>query len=466
MKRYHLFVLFFIVGLLFSCKENNTNLGNSVKPESDSVFVCTDTFHLQTANYFVDSIYLQNDTFLLGEIYNRLYGTTKADLLFQVAPPINYRFPTQNSDSIQDAEPDSVVLYMYYTSWAGSENSPLEFCLYEIDKKDMDYTTLYYSNLNIDEYVSVSDANLIGKKVMTSIDYTLPDSVLSDSTYIPYIRYKLDKTYADRLFNLDAKAYESIDAFQKYFKGFYITTDYGSSTMLHLIQIDLRLYYHYTRIYNIDGEEKSDRVSTWVNYSVNKEVRQINRIAHPDKSVVKTTLNAIDSLNFLKSPAGIYTDITIPIGKISTRIKEKITNKYLSINEASLVFELVEETDVESKLSRPEFLLLLKKDLLESYFIDKGLPTSLDSTAVIGYYDSASKTYSFDMAYLLKVYLNDDSSETDVLNMVVLPIDAISSSDDSYITSVVSLFKLSGISIRSGANKYSPLRLKLLYSGF
>jgi len=465
MKINQLLIVSFFVVTFSSCKDNDTNLGNSIKPEHDSIFVCTDTFHLSTSNYFVDSIFLQNDTFLLGEIYNQLYGTTKADLLFQIAPPLNYKFPTQNSESIKDATADSLVLYMYYNSWSGSKNSPLEFCLYEIDKKNIDYTTLYYSNLNIDEYIS-SDALPIGKKVLTSIDYSQPDSVLADSTYIPYIKYKLDKSYAERFFNLDEKFYESIDTFQNKFKGFYITTDYGSSTMLHLAQIDLRLYYHYTRVYNIDGEEKSDVVSTWVNYAVNKDVRQINRIVHTDSEEVKANLNAIDSLNFIKSPAGIYTNVTIPIGKMATKIKDKISDNHLSINQALLELEIVEETNASMDLKNPEYLLLLKKDLLTDYFINKGLPTSADSTAIIGYYDNSAKTYSFDMAYLLNRYLRNNSSETEILEMVILPIDAISSDDGSYITSVTSLFKLSGISLRSGTNEFSPLRLKLLYSGF
>ena len=463
MKRI-LFILFCVV-VLVSCKNNDTNLGGSIKPESDSIFVCTDTFHLQTSNFFVDSIFLQNDTFLLGEIYNQRYGTTKADLLFQIAPPVNYKFPTQDSDSIKGAAVDSLVLYMYYKSWSGSEKSPLEFCLYEIDKKAIDYTTLYFSNINIDEYVS-PDATPIGKKVLTSIDYSLPDSVLADSTFIPYIKYKLDISYAERFFNLDEKAYESVDAFQEKFKGFYITTDYGSSTMLHLAQIDLRLYYHYTRVYRIDGEEKTDNVSTWVNYSVNKEVRQINRIVHTDTADVKANLNTIDSLNLIKSPAGIYTNVKIPIGKMKSSINEKIKNNHLAINQALLNLEVVEDTDPSLKLDKPEFLLLLKKDLLVDYFIDKGLPTSVDTIAVIGYYDNSSKTYSFDMAYLLNSYFKKDLSETDMLDMVILPIDAISSTDATYITSVKSLFKLSGISVRSGTNSFSPLRLNLLYTGF
>ncbi len=453
--------------LLASCKESS--LGNSIMPESDSILVCKDTFHLQTSNFFVDSIFLQNDTFLLGEIYNQRYGTTKADLFFQIAPPVNYRFPTSDSDSIKDAQPDSLVLYMYYRSWDGAKNSPLEFCLYEIDKKTIDYTGVYYSNLKVDDYTTVSDENLIGKKVMTSIDFSQPDSVLADTTKVPYIKYKLDKSYAERFFNLDASAYESVEAFQNKFKGFYVTTDYGSSTMLHLSQIDMRLYYHYTRIYSIDNEVNTDTVSTWVNYSANKEVRQLNRIEHPNRADVITNLNGIDSLNFLKSPAGIYTNVTIPVGKMLSTIESKIGDKHLSINNATLNLEIVKDESTALNLAKPEYLLLLRKDMLANYFIDKGLPTSIDSTAVIGYFDEKSDAYSFDLAYLLNVYLNQKKeyvSETTTLDMVILPIDAISSNNDSYITSVSSLFKLSGIAVRSGTNTYSPMRIKLLYSGF
>ncbi len=464
-------ILLACIGLILfaSCKDNDSSLGSSVMPEDDSITVCVDTFHLQTSDFFVDSIFLQNDTFLLGEIYNQRFGTTKADLFFQVAPPVNYRFPTTNSDSIRDAQPDSLVLYMYYYTWDGAKNSPLEFCLYEIDKKTIDYTGVYYSNLKVDDYTTVSDANLIGKKVMTSIDFSQPDSILEDSTYVPYIKYTLEKKYAEQFFNLDPSAYASVEAFQNEFKGFYITTDYGSSTMLHLSQIDMRLYYHYTRIYAIDNEVNTDTVTTWVNYSANNEVRQLNRIEHTNRTDVIANLSTIDSLNFLKSPAGIYTNVAIPVGKMLSTIESKIGDKHLSINNATLDLEIVKDESAAMNLAKPEYLLLLRRELLADYFLDKGLPTSIDSTAVIGYLDDETDCYSFDLAYLLNVYLNQKKetiTEDKVLDMVVLPIDAISSSSEGYITSVSSLFKLSGIAVRSGTNTFSPMRIKLRYSGF
>lgn len=466
------------MALLVACKDNNANLGNTIKPRGDSIYVCTDTFHLQTSNYFVDSAFLQNDTLLLGEVYSQAYGSTKADILFQVAPPINYQFPKTDTESIKEATPDSMVMYIYYHTWYGSGNSPLEFCLYEVDKKSIDYSAPYFSNIDIDEYVTVSDANLVGKKVMTPVNYSLPDSVLSDTTYIPSIRYHLGKQYAEHIFNLPQEAFASIEAFQEHFKGFYLTTDYGSSTMLHLAQIDFRLYYHYIRTYQLDGEQHTDTVSTWVNFPVNGEVRQLNRIVHDDIANVKANLNAIDSLCFIKSPCGIYTDVTIPIGKILSRVDNTIsTSKMLSINSAEFKLEIVNDNAVASQLGCPEYLLLVNKTNLTDYFVNKYVPTSMDTTAVIGYYDEKTSSYNFDIAYLLNAKLKQRNllaqqsdatpilSESDVLNMVALPIDA-QLSNNTYITAVEPLFKVTGFAIRSGKNSLSPAKINIIYSGF
>ncbi len=458
------FLLGFVLTLLcfVACEDNNKNIGNAVKPVSDEVFIATDSFIIASSSDTISSVFLQNDTLLLGQIYHPFYGTTKAEILAQIAPPLNYTFPPAEQNPVAD----SLLLFIYYKTWYGVSNAPIEISVYDLNgDKTIDYSSAYFSNIKVENY-SKKDV-LMGKTIMTSIDKSLADSVLNDSSYTPSVRYKLDYTYAQKLLNLPKSSYENEKEFLNEFKGLYITPTFGTSTMLNISKIDLRLFYHYTRRYTIDGEEKEETVSTWVNFPANKEVRQLNSIALPQKKEIKEKIN-VDSLNFIATPASIYTKITLPIQEISDKITQKLNGRTLSLNRAVLNLETVNygaTSDIQMPVSSA--MLMVREDFAENYFRDNNIPLTNDTIAVIGYYNSSTETYDFDMSYFTKQYITKDVP-TKELNMMLVPIEVkLSYVDDaSYLTGVTSLFKVSGVAIRSGQHPTSPMKLKITYSGF
>lgn len=464
MKKTHfLFYIVFVLLCLTACEDNNENLGNAVKPNEDEIFVSVDTFSLSSSNLFIDSVYLQNDTLLLGQMYHPFYGTTKAEILAQVAPPLNYAYPSPEQNPVAD----SLLLFMYYKTWYGASNSPLEISLFELDKeKTIDYSMAYFSDINPEEYSS--KGTLMGQAIMTSIDKSVADSVLNDTSYMPSVRYKLKDTYAQKLLTLPKSAYESEEAFLNEFKGFYIASTFGSSTMLNISKIDLRLFYHYTRRYEIGGEEKTEIVSSWVNFPANKEVRQLNSISLPQKEEFKSKINAIDSLNFIATPANVYTKVTFPMRAISEKINQKLNGKTLSLNRATLNLETVnygETSDIQMPV--PSAMLLVREDFKDTYFRENNIPRTNDTIAVIGYYNSSTEEYDFDMSFFTKKYI-DKNNPIEELDMVLIPIEVKLSYVDntSYLTGVTPLFKTSGVAIRSGNHPTSPIKLEVTYSGF
>ena len=147
MKKYFIYVIIAATAIVTSCK-NDESVGITIQPQEDEIIVDSDTFIIESENYYVPAISAQADSMILGEFYNETYGTTKAELLVQIAPPIDYRFPEDK----YKPEPDSLVLMMYYNSWVGSAYAPLEFSIYEINKQPIDYNTQYLSNLNIGDF--------------------------------------------------------------------------------------------------------------------------------------------------------------------------------------------------------------------------------------------------------------------------------------------------------------------------
>ena len=154
MKRAYKLVLFAVLALVVSSCNDTEQLGLLLQPEGDKIALRMDTFTVETQNAYVDAISAQCDTssMALGEFYDAKYGSTKAELLVQLAPPVGYKFAP---DSLNPT-PDSLVLYMYYDSWFGSKTSPLELSIYELNKQPLVYDQTYYSNLNVADFTDQS----------------------------------------------------------------------------------------------------------------------------------------------------------------------------------------------------------------------------------------------------------------------------------------------------------------------
>jgi hypothetical protein len=432
-------------------------VGITIQPQEDEIIVASDTFIIESENYYVPAISAQADSMILGEFYSAKYGTTKAELLLQIAPPIDYKFPEEK----YKPTPDSLILMMYYNSWMGSSYAPLEFSIYEINKQTIDYNTQYLSNLNIADFTD--STILMGKRLMTSIDLSRADSLNEDTAVTPYVKYKFDQIQLERFFNMPQEVYQSEDAFLDEFKGLYITTRYGSSTMICFNEITMHLYYHYT--YQKNG--KDTIVNTTIIYPSNKEVRQLNKFTHPN---IEQIAICDDSINYIKSAAGIYPKIRIPIGEMSKKIYSTIGNKQLNINAAEIIIENIEYDKSDVYMSKPYYLLALTTEQFDDFIKYNTIPTATDTTAVIANYSHLTDSYKLDLAYFITKYLRNKTVEdNDAIEMILMPViveTASASIGTTSVTAIKPLTQLAATTIRSGKNEKSPMRIKILYNGF
>jgi hypothetical protein len=108
-------------------------------------------------------------------------------------------------------------------------------------------------------------------------------------------------------------------------------------------QIDLYYYYHYTYVRKAsDGSDSTVTVNNVITFPANAEVRQVNRIQHPDRNEV---VQSRAEVNYVASPANINTRISLPFDKIAKQMKTSINNKYLSVNSALLKVEVTEQDE-------------------------------------------------------------------------------------------------------------------------
>lgn len=437
----------------FGCTDTKQT-GLVVQPEGDQIVVFTDTFAVESSESYDNVISAQCDTatMALGEFYSERFGSTKAELLVQLAPPVGYQFPP---DSLQP-QADSLVLYMYYNSYFGSKTAPLEISIYEIDKQAIAYNQIYYSDLDVADFTD--ESILMGRRVITSVDQTLPDSVLDDDDYVPSFRYKFSDEQLNRFFSMPTAAYQSREAFVDEFKGMYITTKYGASTILYFNQIMLKLFYHY----NVHRDGRDTILNTSIIFPANSEVRQLNRFEHG--RFVADSL-ADDSLLLVKSPAGIYPRVQIPVGKMWDSVSKNIGDRLYNVNSAVLEAEVAAQDEGDLALPMPTALLLLRESQLEKFATDEFVPQNTDSMGVVAIYDSENDRYQFDLAYLMTHDVRYKYEIDDVETFAIVPCKVTYSSSGS-IAAVKPLRQLSGLSLRSARNTVSPLRIKMIYNGF
>ncbi len=443
------FILLTLVAIFFfSCADDLTNVGVSIQPGSDEISVNADTFHVVTENVYVDSIYTRQDSFLLGTFYNNKYGSTTADILAQVECPVGYKFPS-------NAVADSAIVYMYYTTWFGDDLSPMDVSIYEMNVNTFKYSEPYYSNLNVANYCDKS--KLLSHRLFTA-------SGVSTAT-TKAVKFPLPKTFVDRL-SKDS-LFMSSDNFLKSFGGFYITSSYGSSAILNVSRILMQYYYHHT----ISKNGKDTTIVTAVPFPANEWVRQVNRYVHEDRSE-KAKLRDTINYNYVSSPANLETRIKIPLARMNDSIYSKLANKKLSMNSALLKVEVAEIDDSSLPVPLTSYLLLIKESAMKRFFENNELPN--DTCAILGKYnavlnDSTNEYdyyYSFNTAKLVANEIKNKSYLTnEYLNMRLIPV-RVTIDSNSSVTEVKHQFLFTGVTLKSGSNQESPMKINAVFSGF
>ena len=470
-----LFACTLFLGVILSgCKDDVVTAGSSLLDDNDKIIVCSDTFSLSSNLAPCGSIITAPDSFLLGEITTD-YGTVRAEILTQLACPVGFQYP-------ETAEVDSVCLFFYYRDWVGSNSTPMAVNVYEIDRSVMEYNLTYTSDINIADYCSMVDSTLLVSRQPLIVAGSKADSVYNSSTgtYLPMVRCRISDDFARRFFSM--QTYTSQDSFNKFFKGLYITPTFGSATMLHITDVSMAVYYHFS--YNRGGQDTT--VTDMKGYYANAEVRGLNRIEYRDKETLVENLLADSAhYSYVIAPAGVYTRMQFPMVQIEETIMQSLiykdTVKRPYVNLAQLQVDVLNVyegtgTDISRNdwLQPADYMLLIKEESVDRFFRKKELPS--DTVAILSSLstgvDSLGNTiyyYSYDLNTLLTNQIRQIQNP-DTLNMLLVPVTVETTTNASYgttsVTSVRQSQVMSATKIRSAQNADSPLSLKVVYSGF
>lgn len=455
-----------VIAALFSSCEDISDIGVVVQPDQDKLTVKTDSFFLATSTVFVDSVYSESKKIALGSYSDPIYGTFNADFLAEFRYIKDYSFPENLVDS-------SLYLVMYYKTFFGDSLSVQEATAYRMTNEVLDFETNYYSNLDLAPYCDKSE--ILGKVSYTAYDNTINDSVRTADDFYNAVRIPLP---ADMLHDFIAKSdlYDSQQNFLSYLKGIYVTNRYGQGVVLNIDSVNIELPYTYLP----DLTKPDSILSGTLILPSNKETTQVNRIQHPNN--LQTEISLSDDYEYVSSPAGLFTKLTVPFDRIYERIvvPQQIANDTnyvdLNINNVTLIVKPFTDNSYSGEMSEPPALLMIGESDVTSFFAQSLYPAS-GITALIGLYDEVTDRYIFnDMSGLVKNVLDQKQHAAQVSEEGGTPV-------ENYLYDDLLLIPISGVTdisgtdatirhqfvpyatrLKSGTNDSSPMRLSITYT--
>lgn len=353
----------YILTLLFcliACDDNTGTLGNSITPEADSIHIKTNTYYAKSHSIAVDSVLGKTGKVYLGRFTDPETGTMfEADFLaqFNCAEGGNV-FPP--ADSIKGDSAIRVELRLFFTSFFGDSTNTMIAEVYELEET-LKEGKKYYTNINPTLFYDSTSLPL-ASIVYTAIDYTLEDSELEDSEHYANVSIPLPTEIGNEMIKLYRSNPEFFDNATSFIEnicpGYYVKSTSGDGTVLYIDQASLNIYFS-------DMRTDSVYVTQFVG---SEEVLQTNRFSTQQVQ----QLVEEDAHTYLKTPASIFTEVTLPI--------VEMMEDGDSINSAKIIFTRYNNTnETQYQFGTPQTLLMVRKSEMNDFFEKNRLTDNVSS---------------------------------------------------------------------------------------
>jgi hypothetical protein len=443
---------------LYGCNDEMGLVGSTIQPEGDKSVVYTDTFALKASTFLMDSVYAKSSYGLLGEFYDPLFGNLKSDYICQFYAEEGFKF----RQTPIDGKIDSTHLEIYYNrgDWVGDSLAPMQLKVFPVVKQ---LERNFYTNINPQEYADMQ--NPLGQQAYTPRNLNVSDSVwnLASSDYnyyYPYIKVQMPTDLGQKFYDETLKHPETFanqQSFNAFFPGLYVTNTFGSGNIVTVNSTVLIIHYRYL------AESSSGALDSIVNtnevFTVTQEVLQLNHFSNTDFSHL---LEPNDEYTYLKTPAGVFTRLSLPVKEILAKAKGK------RINGFNLTLSAMPQEDWKYTLKPATYLLLLPEDSLTNFFKEGKMYNSVTSfTNASSPYSASTLAYSFGNISALLTHLAENDPDKEELNMVVIPVEVTLQATDAYgstvATAIDNYLRPSGVRLRKDAES---LRIQLVTSTY
>ena len=480
MKILRLLTVLVIAALTFAaCDDTTEGIGGSITNKIDNINISDSAFNVTTKSIVADSVLSRNNTGLIGKMKDPETGNyVKGDYMTQLS--VLPTFSVDTLDYIKQAnngsiEADSCYLLVSYNASYGDTIAPMKVTAYEMTKpmaEDKEYYSNYDAFKDKEGWVSENNQHW-------SSNYNLSNT--SD--------VKNFKIYLNKEYKKDGKTYKNYGSYilqtyekhPEYFKtnfkflhnvcpGFYIKNVGGTGNMAKIWNTELIFYWTRHKTINKD----STAVSIGYNrFDGTEEVLQLNKIENDTENLKKLASKDQEKCTYLKSPAGIFTEVTLPIEDIM-KGHEKDT-----LNTATISFPRLnnENEDNPYNFATPSTILMVQKDSLQSFFEKSKLADSRTSyTASYSSTGTYKNAYTFqNIANLVSAMYKNKGKGENWNKVVLVPVNVITTTQGY--TSVISKInhdmslastrlKRGVITTDSNGKETSPIQIKVIYSKF
>lgn len=475
MKILRFLTVLVIAALTFAaCDDTTEGIGSSITNDIDNINISSAVFPVATKSMVADSVLSRNNMGLIGKMKDPETGNyVKGDYMTQLGV-----LPTFSVDTvaIKQANNDSIEAYgcyllISYIANYGDTIAPMKVTAYEMTKP-MAEDQEYYSNYDAFKNGWVSESNQ-----HWSSNYNLSNT--SD--------VKNFKIYLNKKYTKDGKTYKNYGSYilqtyakhPEYFKtnykfmhnvcpGFYIKNVGGTGNMAKIWNTEL-IFQYKRQTKAKDGKDTIIVVSN--HFDGTEETLQLNKIENDTENMKK--LASQQNCTYLKSPAGIFTEVTLPIEDIM-KGHEKDT-----LNTATISFPRLnnENEDNPYNFATPSTILMVQKDSLQLFFEKSKLADSRTS-----YTTSYSSTGTYKNAYTFQnianlvsaMYKNKGKSENwDKVVLVPVSIITVTQGHTTVITKINHDMALASTRLKRGVittdsngKETSPIQIKVIYSKF
>lgn len=470
--------------ILISCDETTEGIGASLTDNVDHLEVSASLFPISSRSVAVDSVVSRNATGYLGRIRDPETGAyITGDFMTQFNMLEGYTLEKKDSITSHDDNgeiiADSCELRLFYLSYYGDSLATMKMTVHEM-AHPMTEGVIYYSDFDPIENGYVREDGLHKNHTYSLVNTSELDEKnrvrsAKEDPYVNNICIRLNDPYTDR----NGVTYNNYGTYilrtyydhPEYFKnsaqfiknvlpGFYFKMTGGLGSMAYITAPQLNIYYS---IYK-NGVPTSHTTL----FSGTEEILQTTKVTN-DSEIINQLVDD-GNCTYIKGPAGIFTEITLPVDEIMAGHDND------TINTAKLVLHRLNNNSHNNYvLPAPKTLLMLEKDSVTTFF-EKSKVANYKNSFLTNYSTSLN-TYSFNnigamvssMYAAKKIGLQRDpdwvAHHPNWNKVLIMPVKAnyVTMANMTILTSVTNDMSLTSARLVGGDNK---LQLSVIYSKF
>lgn len=460
---------------MVACDDTTDTLGSSITNKVDNLTITDATYNVETQSLVARPVLSKSNNGIIGRVKDPETGTyLTADYMTQMVPLSTFSVDTLQY--IKDANngelrADSCYLLVSYQSTYGDSLAPMKVTAYLMDKpmtEDKNYLT---------DFDPIAEGYIAENGYHNSATYSLSKATGNFKIYLnkPYIKdgvtYDNYGTYMLKTFVEHPEYFKSNYQFLKNVcPGFYIKHEGGIGNVADVWNTEVQFYW---------SRQKTIKASDGVTDSIAKgygfnridgteEALQTNHIVNDAASIA--SLAADPSCTYLKSPAGIFTEVTLPVEEI-LRGHENDT-----LNTASITFPRINNTETNNQYTfdTPSYVLMIPEDSINSFF-ENGNVVNNRNSFYASYSSSTTNGYTFsNISNLITAMSKKKGSSANWNKAVLIPItvSTVVENNSTMISKMTHNMSLTSTRLVKGTHSEnaqdmsSPIQIKVIYSRF